>query len=539
MHELLVQLMRYARGTWRFRWWMLTVAWVVCLIGWTIVARLPDQYEASARVFVDTSSVLRPYLDGLALNTSNADRKIFLMTRTLLSRPNLEKVMRMTDLDLQAVTPADKDEIIEDLKKRLKFGGGTRENLYTIRYEDDSPELAKLVVQSLLTIFMEGNLGETRRDQDSARQFIEKQIEEYDRQIQETETQLLRFKQENMELLPSEKEGYYSRLRQLKSELEQAKLEVSLVEDQLEVVRRQVEGEVPTFGLNPNAAPTDAPPIRIDTSAYDSRIQAAELRLDNLLLKYTERHPDVITSRKSLATLKAERKQFIRDGKRAYAAGVADESMGIDVDRNPVFQQLRINQTQLEAKLSAKRRLVGEYAERIEELENSLDEVVALENEHRELLRTLTVAKQNHATLLTRMESADLGRKADTSAERVRFRVIDPPRAPVKPSGPNRVLFSAAVLLAGLGIGLGLAFLMSQLRPTFDERQNMSDLLGLPVLGSVNMVWTSDQIHARKLRNVSFVTTLTGLLVAFATVLALYSFDLDLLPRLAQSLNLN
>jgi len=531
--------MRYARGTWRYRWWMLGVAWAVCLVGWTIVARMPDQYQASARVYVDTSSVLAPYLKGLALNTSNTNRKIFLMTRTLLSRPNLEKVMRMTDLDLRAVTEEDKDEIIAELKKKLRFQGTRRANLYTIRYQDNSPELAKLVVKSLLTIFMEGNLGEVRKDQDSARQFIEKQIREYERQILDTKEELARFKQKNMDFLPNEKQGYYSRLRDLRNKHEKAKLELSIVEDQLEVVRRQLEGEDPTLGLNPNAAPSQGPAIRIDTSSFDKRIQAANVRLDNLLLKYTERHPDVITSRKALAALQAERKQFIAEAKAAYRAGTADETMGIDVDRNPVYQQIRINQSKLESELSAKRRLLGEYAERIETLEGSLDKMLALENQHGELVRTLNSAKKNHSVLLTRLEQSDLGRKADSNTEQVRFRVIDPPRVPAKPSGPNRVFLSAGVLIAALGAGLALAFLMSQLRPTYDERQMMSDSLGLPVLGSVNMVWTSDQISARKVRNVSFVFTLTGLLMVFGTVLALYQFNIDLLPRLAQSLNFN
>lgn len=538
MHDVVVQLMRYARGAWRFRWWMLGVAWAVCLVGWIIVARLPDQFQASARVYVDTSSVLAPYLKGLAMNTSDAQRKIFLMTRTLLSRPNLEKVMRMTDLDLRAVTAEDKEELLEELKKKLKFGGTRRENLYTIRYDDESPELAKLVVKSLLTIFMEGNLGEVRKDQDSARQFIEKQILEYERLIRDTEEKLVRFKQENMGLLPTEKEGYYARVRNLKNNLERAKLDMKLAEDQLQVVRRQVEGESPTFGINPNLAAANAPAIRVNTSEFDARIKAMQLRLDELLVKYTERHPDVAAMQKKLVSLEAERKAFVANAKKAYVEGTADESMGIDVERNPVFQQMRINQAELEAKLATKRRMVAEYTEQVEQLEGSLDRVLALENEHRELQRTLASTKKNHSVLLGRMESADLGRKADTSAERVRFRVIDPPRAPVKPSGPNRVLLSTGVLLAGLIMGLSLAFLMSQVRPTYDERQMMSDSLGLPVLGSVNMVWTSDQIRARKVRNVSFVFTLTGLLIVFGTVLALYQFNIDLLPRLAQSLNL-
>ena len=100
------------------------------------------------------------------------------------------------------------------------------------------------------------------------------------------------------------------------------------------------------------------------------------------------------------------------------------------------------------------------------------------------------------------------------------------------------MLFSAIVLLVALAVGFAVAFLMSQFRPTFDERQMLSDTLSLPVLGSVNMVWTSEQIRARKVRNVSFVLTLSGLLLTFGVVLALYQFNVELLPRLAQSLNL-
>lgn len=538
MHEIVVQVMRYARGAWRFRWWMLGVAWAVCLVGWIIVARLPDQFQASARVYVDTSSVLAPYLKGLAMNTSDTQRKIFLMTRTLLSRPNLEKVMRMTDLDLRAVTPEDKEELLDEIKKKLKFGGTRRENLYTIRYEDESPELAKLVVKSLLTIFMEGNLGEVRKDQDSARQFIEKQVEEYEQLIRATEEKLVRFKQQNMGMLPTEKQGYYARMRKLQQSLNKAKLELKLTEDQLEVVRRQVEGETPTFGLNPNEQATKAPAVKVNTSDFDRRIQALNLRLDELLIKYTERHPDVVSLKGSLKKLIADRKAFIAKAKKAYSEGSADESMGIDIERNPVYQQMRINMAKLESTLSAKRRLVAEYTQQIEKLEGSIDKVLDLEAKHQDLVRTINTTKKNHSVLLSRLESAELGRKADTSAETVRFRVIDPPRAPLKPSGPNRVLLSTGVLAAGLGMGLALAFLMSQIRPTFDERQMMSDTLGVSVLGSVNMVWTSDQIRARKVRNVSFVFTLTGLLIVFGTVLALYQFNIDLLPRLAQSLNL-
>lgn len=530
MHEVVVLLLRYARGTWRFRWWMLGIAWAVSIVGWSIVAKLPDQFEASARVYVDTSSVLQPLLRGIAINTGDTQQKIFLMTRTLLSRPNLEKVMRMTDLDLQATTEAEKEEIVDDLKENIRFSGTERENLYTISYENDSADLAKLVVKSLLTIFMESNLGEVRKDQDSATQFLEQQKAEYERRMRELENELTRFKQRNLGLLPDGDGSYYERISQGKSQIEAVKLELSLLEERLETTRRQVEGEEPSFGLGPMPESE----LVAETGDIDRRIQTIEMRLDELLVKYTERHPDVIQSQKSLADLKAQRAQIIAEARRNAPQGGA----AYNVDKNPIYQQMRLSMAQLEADVAAKRRLLAEYEAQVSELEGSIDKVLAVEAERRDLLSDYEIVKKNHEVLETRLEATKLGRKADSSSDNVRFRVVDPPRAPTVPSGPNRVLFSSLVLLGGLAIGFAVAFLISQFRPTFDERQMLSDTLNLPVLGSVNMVWTSDQVRARKVRNVSFVLTLSGLLLSFGVVVALYQFNLELLPRLAQSLNL-
>ena len=104
MNESFEQLFGYARAVWRKRWVVLITAWVACGIGWAWVYQLENQYRASARVYVDTQSLLRPLLGGLAVQP-NLSQQVSMMTRTLVSRPNLEKVARMTDLDLRAKTP--------------------------------------------------------------------------------------------------------------------------------------------------------------------------------------------------------------------------------------------------------------------------------------------------------------------------------------------------------------------------------------------------------------------------------------------------
>ncbi|HEB97837.1 MAG TPA: chain length-determining protein [Sedimenticola thiotaurini] len=516
MHDLIVQLLGYLRGIWRFRWWVLGVAWLVCAIGWFVVAQLPDRYEASARVYVDTQTLLKPLLRGLAI-AGNEQRRLLLMSKTLLSRPNLEKVMRMTDLDLRAKTPEQTEEIIESLRKKIKLEATDRINLYTIRYENEDPELAKLVVKSLLTIFVEANLGDTRKEQDSARQFLEQQIADVERRLQEAEERRTRFRQANLPYLSGESGDYYSRLKQTQQQLAQAELELKIQRDRLEVLKQQIEGEVPSFGI------VEDEPVTGGSSVLDGRIESLESRLDDLLLRYTDKHPDVKAVKATLAKLKRERKREL-----AKLAKNAPRGGGSALDSNPVYQQMRISYAEVEADVAAKEAVVEEYKKRIESLQGAVDKVLQVEKEQSQLNRDYGILKKQYLELTERLESARLSQDVDTRSNSIRFRVIDPPIVPNQPSGPPRALLSSVVLLAGLGLGILVAFLLSQIRPTFDDRRTLNEVTDLPVLGSVSMVWTQAQIRRRQRRHLGFLLGLLALVSAYAVVMASHMFELDL-----------
>ena len=182
MHELADQLLSYVKAAWRYRWYAAVFAWVVAVGGWIFVAQMPNRYEASARVYVDTQSVLRPLLAGLAVQP-NVNQVVTMMSRTLISRPNLDKVIRMADMDIKLKTPDDRERMITHLTRELSIKSAGSENLYAITYSDNNPQEAKRVVQSLLTLFVEGNLGNKRKDSDSAQRFINEQLKTYNEKL--------------------------------------------------------------------------------------------------------------------------------------------------------------------------------------------------------------------------------------------------------------------------------------------------------------------------------------------------------------------
>ena len=108
MEELFAQISAVATSMWRFRWPSLLVAWLVGIAAAAVVFLIPNQYEATARIYVDTQSILKPLMSGLAVQP-NVEQQVVMLSRTLISRPNVEKLVRMADLDLKAESKAEQE----------------------------------------------------------------------------------------------------------------------------------------------------------------------------------------------------------------------------------------------------------------------------------------------------------------------------------------------------------------------------------------------------------------------------------------------
>src|SRR5262245_6949072 len=99
VHELYTQFLHLLNAVWHRRWAALGASWLVAVLGWALVVALPNTYTSSTRIFIDATSIMKPVLEGLAIDWDlNLDPEV--MKQTLTTRANLERVARMTDLDL-------------------------------------------------------------------------------------------------------------------------------------------------------------------------------------------------------------------------------------------------------------------------------------------------------------------------------------------------------------------------------------------------------------------------------------------------------
>lgn len=505
MHELYEQIISHGRAIWRKRWYAISIAWAFAIIGWIVVYMLPNRYEATARVYVDTQSVLKPLLSGLTVQP-NVDQQVTMMTRTLLSRPNLEKVVRTADLDLSVNDPKARDRLIDDLAREVKLDGG-RDNLYTISYQNKDPQVAKRVVQSLLTIFVEGSLGNKRKDTDAAMRFIDQQLQAYAQKLNVAEDALKAFKRAHLGSVGNSGNSYFERLTAASNDLSQARLALSEVENRRDALKRQLAGEEPVMISDADTAGSD-PEI-------DARIQALERNLDVLRLQYTEQHPDITSTKRIIAQLKEQKKQD---------AKTKDKTPGKSAGQSAVYQQLSVAQAEADADAASLSARVAEYQRRYDALRASADAQPQVDVDYEQLVRDVDINKRNYEALLARRQTALITGEMDAKTDVVDFRVVDPPRVPATPAAPNRPLLVSLVFLAGLMLGIAVAFILSQIRRTVDDRKSLREMTGLPVLGNVSMVWTDAQKERNRRGIIGYMASFLGLVGAYSAVLLLTLF---------------
>ena len=409
-------------------------------------------------------------------------------------------------------SPEAKEAMISRLNKEVTMKSGGADNLYIISYTDNNPQEAKRVVQSLLTIFVEGNLGNSRKDSDSARRFINEQLAAYSEKLVAAEQAVAEFKRKNVGQMGTEGQTYYARLGEAQGALSQAALGLREAENSRDAIKRQlsVSDEAPP-SLIPDQ--TNSPDVNPE---LDTRIQELQKQLDNLQLRFTETHPDIVALNRSIKQLKDQKEREAK-AKKPLPAGKAQQ--------NPIIQQLTVSLAAAEANVASMSARVNEYQRRFDALKSAANRIPQVDAEFTQLTRDYEVNKKNYESLLARRESAAITGDMEANNNIMNFRVIDPPQVPSSPSAPNRPALVSGVLAGALAAGVLFAFLMSQIRPTIGDERKLRLVSGLPVFGTVVMAWSKEQMRRRKRGLIMLLASFVGLLSVYAAILGLLLFS--------------
>ncbi|MFO1272350.1 MAG: XrtA system polysaccharide chain length determinant [Rubrivivax sp.] len=523
MHELIQQVQIALRGMWKFRWPALAAAWVCAIVGTVVVWKIPDQYEASARIYVDTDSILKPLMSGLAVQP-NVEQQITMLSRTLASRPNLERLIRMADLDLATRSKAETEALIDHLQKGIEIRNAGGTNLYSMAYRDREPEKAKRVIQSMVSMFVESGLGASRKDTDSAKTFLNEQIKLVEGKLEEAEARLKEFRLRNIDRQIGDGKDTASRIGELSTQYESARLQLREAERSRDAAKRQLaeaRGQAPSRAL-PDLLKNVAP-AAVSTPEIDSRIDAQKRNLDSLLQRYTDQHPDVVGARRLIADLEEQKRKEVLELQRRAALTATAASTPAQPTETLAQQELNRILALAEVQVAAMQARVDEYGSRLAQARQQLKTAPQIEAEAAQLNRDYAVTRKNYDELVARRQSAVMSGELEVASGVTEFRLIDPPRVSQRPVAPNRVILLAGVLAVSLVAGIGFSLAAAQLRPTFTDGNDLRLRTGLPLLGVVTVLLSDAQRHRERMSLLRFSGATGALLLLLGASMAVVS----------------
>lgn len=511
MHELVRQVVIDLRAMWRYRTLGLLTAWFVAVVAAAVVMRLPDRYEASARIFVNTESILKPLMAGMTVEP-NIDQRIAILSRVVISRPNVEKLMSLAGLEAETKTRTEYEELAEDLGKALKISGTGRDNVYTLSYRDREAERAKRMVELFTSLFVESGKVTKTDDTDMAKKFIEEQMVVYEKRLQDAEARLKEFRLRHLGLNPGSGRDYFTNMQDANVQLNEAVLQLREAENSREALRQELAREL---AVDEPKGQTESPSARAAAESIveiDGRIDAMRRGLDALLQKYTENHPDVIGTRRVITELEDQRRELVAVRKKEGVPLLPRST----VRGANAYEQLKLALAQAEGNVASLRTRVTEYTARYERLKQAATMVPQLDAEYSQLNRDYDINKKNYESLIARRESASLSGEMQAVAGVGEFRLIDPPRVSPRPVTPNRPVLLPLGLLAALAAGMAVCFTATRIRPTFYDGKGLRAVTGLPVLGAVSMLADPARHRKKQRQAVAFLLGLGTLISIYA-----------------------
>lgn len=508
MNEIYTQFISILYGIWRNRKIALSIAWAISILGWVYISQIPNQYESKARLHFDTDTVLTPLMSDLTID-NNIYSQVLSMRETLLGRENVESIVRNTNIINLVQSETELNQLMSRISSGFKINPEST-TLFSMSYADQNPILAHGVVQGFLDAFMGGQLVDSTDELSGALEFLEEQIAQHEVSLEAAEQKRSQFIKDNMSFLPATGQSYFQNLNSARNEADDVQLQIQELQSQKQQIISYREGLPPfvsSFGMGPISGNQRA--------TIETRIATMVIQLDELYVKgYKDRHPDVIILDQQIKAL--EEKLIIEKEDLARAMNDGDTSSLSSMDGlrpNPLFDQLSIKLIDVDgeiAKLTARKVQKEAVVTRLLSLSQRVPEVEA---EQARLNRDYNILMDNYNALLDKREETKMSQILEDRAQSIIYSLLEPAQVPTSPASPNRLLLVIASMAAGIIIGSGVAFLITQFHKTFSTEQQLRDAFNLPVLGSVSDILSKQEETLQKRNMITSSVMFGGLFV--------------------------
>ncbi len=507
---------KYLEIALRRKYWVVIPFMVILLVGLAYTLNAPKIYEAETLILVQAQKVPQNFVRSIV--SSDVDERLRTITQQVTSRTNLESIIQ----DYQLYNdPAQKDMLLEDkvdqLRKNIDIHvtakGRDGGNAFSITFDGPDPKKVMEVANALASNFISENLKIRESQAIGTSNFLADELDVYKKRLDEKEEAISKFNQEHMGEMPEqlntnlrmfgssqqELEALYSRLNDAKNR----KLLIQQQAKQSEDMASQLSGGSDLGDLLGSGDDS--------SGGGDESLALEQLRerLKSLKLKYTDNYPDVKAVQAQITKLEAQQKEEAEKNSETEATGDKNKETSSTDElslSNTDFTKVQVDQVDAEIKelnkeIAEAKKKVAFYKKRVEDTPKREQEILSISRDYNNL-------KEVYDKMLDRKLEAELSVSMERKQKGEQFRVIDPAQIPLRPVKPDAKRIMAIVIVLGLGIGCGSAYLVELLDTSYRSPDEAEKDLGVPVLISLPYLYTEQEIYTRRKKRIIIASSM-------------------------------
>lgn len=466
--------------------------------------RLPDMYKAQTTVLVDPQQVPDKYVPTTV--TANIADRLTTLQQQVLSPTRLKKLVEAQHL---YPDPSGKSEeaIVKAVQRSITVEvanpGGPKMGAFTIAFSSRRRDLVAPMANQIAQMFIQENQNARVVQTEGTRDFIEGQLNDTKRQLDEKEAQLRSIKTRNFLDLPESKPYHLEALATLRGQIQ-------AIDDKVNQDQREKSILQSILASGNAAAPTvdvEGDPAASGGSAYQAQVRRLETKLTELRGRYGPNHPDVRKAQDELDKAKAQ-------------AAAEAQNPSAQVDSRPAIQTGAVKRhnpvveaqiEKLNEEITEQQKLLGPLQEKVTFHTSKLEQIPVFEEQITGLQRDYEILKTQYTHMLDNKLAADMSTALEVHEKGERFVVLDAAVTPGSPSSPNRILISLAGLIGGLMAGIGLVAVLEMSDESVRTEAEAARILGKPVLSGIPDIVSPKERQAKRWRAVGwFFATAAG-----------------------------
>jgi len=437
---------------------------------------LPDRYKSQTLVLVEQQTVPSDFVK--PVDTSSINQRLASMQQQILSRSRLEPIIHQFGLYPKDIDNKPMEVLVAKLQKAIEVtpiqpmeGSGTRDLPgFYVNVTLDNARIAQEVCTTITSMFIDENLQDRQQHGEVTTQFLDQQLADAKAKLDDQNAKLAAFESRNLNTLPDEEKTNLGLLTGLTSQLDSTNQALARAQQDKSFAESMLAQQVAAWQASEGSGSPET---------LEQQLTALQADLARLEARYTEDHPDVIKAKNDIAALKKK----IADSETEKPAD-SEKAPKSTVEPQQVAQ-LRAQVHNFDQEIAERTREQDQIKQQIKVLQDRIQSSPAVEQEYKSLTRDNQTALEFYNDLLKKRDQSAMASDLERRQQGEQFRVLDPANLPDQPSFPNRPLFTAAGFAGGLGLGLGLAFLLEMRDTSLRTERDVEFSLHLPVIALI------------------------------------------------------